>query len=348
MSGNDKAQSDAKAVKALRAAGATMIGHTNMTELAYSGLGLNPHYGTPDNAIMPGRIPGGSTSGGAVSVAQGFADIALGTDTGGSLRIPAAFNGIVGFKPTQSTVPRMGCKALSNSLDSVGPMARTVSACKLAYEAMTSLSPSHNSEWNPAFVLPTNHGLDDLDNVVAEQFEKAVSSLSRAGYKIIESAIGSFDLLKALPAGQIVAVEAQREYQDTYNEDSESLDPRIYSRMAQANGVDESQYQQTLQSRQTLIEQYQKEMLDKIVLLPTVATLPPLLSEIQNDDERYNSANLLCLRNTSIANAVDGCSISLPYGSEETTIGIMLISNSLTDLNLLSLAAHVDKVLRYS
>ncbi len=133
MADDTPAQIDALPIQRLRAAGAVLVGHTNMTEIAYSGLGLNPHYGTPDNALQPGCIPGGSTAGGAVSVALGVADIAIGTDTGGSLRIPAAFNGIVGFKPTQAAVSRLGCKALSQTLDSVGPMAASVETCRQAF-----------------------------------------------------------------------------------------------------------------------------------------------------------------------------------------------------------------------
>jgi len=144
MQNDDPASSFASPIRQLRDAGAILVGHTNMTELAYSGLGINPHYGTPKNALSPLAVPGGSTAGGAVSVAIGLADIAIGTDTGGSLRIPAAFNGIVGFKPSQATVSRDGCKALSHTLDSVGPMAKNVSACRLAYHTMRqSIEPGN-------------------------------------------------------------------------------------------------------------------------------------------------------------------------------------------------------------
>ena len=132
----DISLNDAKCISNIRKAGGLLLGHTNMTELAYSGLGINPHYGTPDNPFYPGSVPGGSTSGGAVSVALDLSDIAIGTDTGGSTRIPAAFTGITGFKPTQDSISRDGVLTLSSSLDSVGLMARNVELCKLGYHAI--------------------------------------------------------------------------------------------------------------------------------------------------------------------------------------------------------------------
>lgn len=180
MASDTPADQDADVVARLRAAGCVLVGHTNMTELAYSGLGLNPHYGTPENALYPGCIPGGSTSGGAISVAQGLADIAIGTDTGGSLRIPAAFNGIVGFKPTQSTVSRRGCKNLSHSLDSIGPMAKTVDACRAAYAVMADPDQSDTRAIKAEFVIPENFGMDDLDPAVAARFPGRCRLFDRA------------------------------------------------------------------------------------------------------------------------------------------------------------------------
>ncbi|WP_373636605.1 amidase family protein [Yoonia sp. BS5-3] len=156
------ARRDATAVERLRSAGARVIGRTTMTELAYSGLGLNPHDGTPENPLFAGHISGGSTSGGAVSVATGLADIALGSDTGGSLRIPAAFCGLVGFKPTQSSVPMAGAMPLSDSLDSVGPMARDVTTCANAWHVMAGRPVTDLPQQRPELVVPLNFGLTDL------------------------------------------------------------------------------------------------------------------------------------------------------------------------------------------
>src|SRR5436305_7181670 len=142
------AEADAPVVARLRRAGFVVIGRTNMTEFAYSGIGINPHFGTPKGIWQrgAGHVPGGSSSGGAVSVADGMAHAALGTDTGGSCRIPAAWNGIVGFKPTQRRVPLDGAVPLSTTLDSIGPIARTVKCCAvldavLADDPLAALQP---------------------------------------------------------------------------------------------------------------------------------------------------------------------------------------------------------------
>src|SRR5882757_2061013 len=180
------AEQDAPVVARLRRAGFIVIGRTNMTEFAFSGIGINPHYGTPKGAWnrSEGHVPGGSSSGAAVSVLDGMAHGALGTDTGGSCRIPAAFNGIVGYKPTQRRVPLDGAVPLSFSLDSIGPLARSVSCCAildavLANEPIVALKPRPVKGMRLA--VPTTIALDDLDAEVAETFERALKSLADHG-----------------------------------------------------------------------------------------------------------------------------------------------------------------------
>src|SRR6201994_2188766 len=180
------ADADAPVVARLRRAGFVVIGRTNMTEFAYSGIGINPHYGTPKGAWQRsvGHVPGGSSSGAAVSVLDGMAHGALGTDTGGSCRIPAAYNGIVGFKPTQRRVPLDGAVPLSFTLDSIGPLARTVACCAaldavLANEPITPLQPRPIRGMRLA--VPTTVALDDLDDAVAKTFERALDKLAREG-----------------------------------------------------------------------------------------------------------------------------------------------------------------------
>src|SRR4030081_413490 len=178
------AEDDAPAVARLRRAGFVVIGRTNMTEFAYSGIGINPHYGTPKGAWQRnvGHVPGGSSSGAAVSVVDGMAHGALGTDTGGSCRIPAAYNGIVGYKPTQRRVPLEGRVPLSFTLDSMGPLARTVGCCAvldavLANEPVQPLQP--RSIKGMRLAVPTTVALDDLEEAVARTFDRALESLSR-------------------------------------------------------------------------------------------------------------------------------------------------------------------------
>ena len=337
MTEDAPAASDARAIKQLRKSGAVFVGHTNMTELAYSGLGLNPHYGTPDNALESGCIPGGSTAGGAVSVAQGVADIAIGTDTGGSVRIPAAFNGIVGYKPTQSTVSREGCKALSQTLDSVGPMAANVEACALAYHAMSRGQPTSAKTVIPEFIVPTNYGMHDLEPEVAAAFERAVRCLSEAGFIIIEQSLSALEALKSLAPWQFSAVESRAEYDEAYRNNFSDIDPRVSSRMARADEVDAVSYRKSVNLRERLIEHYQAEIGSRILLMPTVPILAPTLKSLESDDE-YGRVNLQVLRNPSIANVMDCCSISLPFKHEENTIGVMMTATAGHDHSLLELA----------
>jgi aspartyl-tRNA(Asn)/glutamyl-tRNA(Gln) amidotransferase subunit A len=341
MASHAPAQTDAPAIKNLRDAGAIFVGHTNMTELAYSGLGLNPHYGTPENALVAGAIPGGSTSGGAVSVAQGAADIAIGTDTGGSLRIPAAFNGITGFKPTQRTVSRAGCKALSCSLDSVGPMAQSVEICAMAYQALSNGTHDNSKTVAPVFIIPTNYGMDDLDPQVHDAFKSAASRISEAGFTVEEKHIETFETLKSLAIWQFSSVESRGEYDDAFQTDRNSFDPRISSRMARADEVSAVAYRQTLNLRESLIEEYNQEIGNNILLMPTVPILPPSFEAMEDDDE-YTRVNLQVLRNPSIANVMDCCSISLPYKHVNDTIGVMLTAVALHDLSLLELAQKCE------
>ncbi|WP_299665807.1 amidase family protein [uncultured Ruegeria sp.] len=344
MENDPPAKEDAEAVKRLREAGAVFVGHTNMTELAYSGLGLNPHYGTPENALLEGCIPGGSTSGGAITVARGIADIAIGTDTGGSLRIPAAFNGIVGFKPTQSTVPRKGCKALSRSLDSVGSMAKSVSGCRMAYEVLAGDAAGKDELAEPTFVIPTNYGMDDLDPVVKAGFDEAIQVLKAKGYDIREERLEVLESLKNLPVWHFSAIESRGEYDDAYQARRDIMDPRVAgpTRMGRADEVDAVSYRKTLNMREDLIAQYNQEMGGKVLIMPTVPIMPPTFADIENDED-YGRLNLQVLRNPSVGNVMNACSISLPFVNDDKTIGIMMIACGGCDLALLGVAARVEK-----
>ncbi len=344
MADDAPAENDALPIQRLRAAGAVMLGHTNMTEVAYSGLGLNPHYGTPDNALQPGCIPGGSTAGGAVSVALGVADIAIGTDTGGSLRIPAAFNGIVGFKPTQATVSRRGCKALSQTLDSVGPMAASVETCRQAFQTMRDDANAPEREIDHVFIIPTNYGMDDLQPEVAAAFEYAVSRLTDAGFDIRRGPIDSLESLKSLAVWQFAAVEAYANYADAFTSRRDQFDPRVSSRIARAESLSAVEYRKTLNQRDELIQQYQAEMMGKVLLMPTVPILAPQLADL-DDDDVYSQLNLQVLRNPSIANVMNCCSISLPVIHEGHATGLMLTAEAFSDQSLLELAARCESVL---
>lgn len=346
MEDDAAATQDAPPISQLKEAGAVLVGHTNMTELAFSGLGINPHYGTPANTLVPGSVPGGSTAGGAVSVATGLADIAVGTDTGGSLRIPAAFNGIVGYKPSQISVSRQGCKTLSGSLDSVGPMAKNVAAVRLAYHAMRQPVNSYKTFQTPTFVVPTNFGMDDLDTAVSEAFSSAVDKLSNTGFSIEERAIPVLDTLKSLTLWHFASVESLAEYEHAMDVHIDKIDPRVASRIARAKDVDAVSYCQSLSARRLLIEQHQSEESDSIILMPTCPVLPPKLADLLDDDDRYYASNLQVLRNPSVANALDACSISLPFKHASHTVGIMLTAANLYDDALLNVAQQCEHVFK--
>ncbi|GAB3488886.1 amidase family protein [Marinomonas epiphytica] len=338
----EPATKDAEAVKRLRQAGAYLLGHTNMTELAYSGLGVNPHYGTPQSPLYPGAIAGGSTSGGAVSVALGMADIALGSDTGGSLRIPAAFCGVTGFKPTQQSVSLQGALPLSNSLDSIGPIANKVSDCEAAWRVLSGETGVAEEATQAHFIVPTNFGFDDMDATVKTAFNDFVNKLKKLpGITVEEKVLSIFDEYKKLPVWQFSAVESSRYYQDGLGVALESLDPRVASRMARAQQVTEQEFAETCEQRAELIKAYKEQVGDAKLLLPTVAILPPKLSSLEQDSD-YDRINLLCLRNTSIANVLDACSISLPYQYKGDHIGIMLTGINGSDLSLLGVAKRLE------
>ncbi|SHE81071.1 aspartyl-tRNA(Asn)/glutamyl-tRNA(Gln) amidotransferase subunit A [Marinomonas polaris DSM 16579] len=347
------AKQDAAAVALLRAAGASFLGHTNMTELAYSGLGLNPHYGTPDNPIKAGRITGGSTSGGAASIALGIADAALGTDTGGSLRIPAAFCGLTGFKPSQQTVSRKGCLPLSDSLDSVGPIAKTVEECELLWRVLSGVASSadttKSTDSSPLsqlkIVVPSNFGMNDLDALVEEGFAEKLAQLEAAGVVVERRFIDALEVYKTLPVWQFSAFESQAFYSQDYDLEKADIDPRVASRLARAKTINAEDFQQTQAARKAFIKQVSEAEPNTVFLLPTVAVAAPKLSDLEKDSE-YDRLNLLCLRNTSLANVLDGCSISLPFNFQQEPMGLMLTAGNGMDQALFDLAKQLEPIVR--
>src|SRR6266705_892300 len=253
------AEADAPVVARLRRAGFVVIGRTNMTEFAYSGIGINPHYGTPKSAWnrSVGHVPGGSSSGAAVSVADGMAHGALGTDTGGSCRIPAAFNGIVGFKPTQRRVPLDGGVPLSSSLDSFGPLARTVGCCAvldavLANEAIVPVLPRPIKGMRLA--VPTTLALDELDDAVARTFERVLEILSRQGALIERIAVPEFlDIGLMNAKGGFAAAESYAWHRYLIASKGNVYDPRVSMRILRGESFSAADYIDLLGARKSLI-----------------------------------------------------------------------------------------------
>ena len=246
LSGAPNAPSDAVIVGRLRAAGAIIVGKTNMTEFAYSTLGLNPHYGTPRNPCDPARIPGGSSSGAAAAVAYGLSMASIGSDTGGSVRIPAAFCGLVGFKPTQGRIPRGGMFPLSLSLDSIGPIASSVACCALldgvmAGEALRSLPEVPVRGLRLA--IPTRYLTEGLDSAVGRAFESALARLRAAGARTVDSPLAGFDVLDEIEAlGGVIGPEAYAVHRPLLGEQRERYDPRVRSRLEESSTVTAANY----------------------------------------------------------------------------------------------------------
>jgi aspartyl-tRNA(Asn)/glutamyl-tRNA(Gln) amidotransferase subunit A len=327
------------------------MGRVNMTEFAFSGLGINPHYGTPaspwDRASK--RIPGGSSSGTAVAVADGMVAAGLGTDTGGSCRIPAAFCGVVGYKPTARRVPISGVLPLAPSLDSVGPLAPSVACCAvidaiLAGEAPALPAPA--SVVGLRLAVPANVVLDGLDDTVAAAFDRALSALSQAGAVITHLHVPEFADMAAVNAnGGFAASEAYAWHRRLLAEKGAGYDPRIRVRISRGEGFTAADYLDLVAARDRIIASFNARTagFDALVL-PTVPIIAPTIAEL--DDERaYNRINLHILRNTAIGNFLDRCAISLPcHRAGEAPVGLMLMGNTMGDARLFSIAAAVEAV----
>ena len=342
------ATADAAAVARLRAAGFILIGRTNMTEFAYSGLGLNPHYGTPRSVWdrEAGRIPGGSSSGAAVSVADGMAHAALGTDTGGSCRIPAAFNGLTGFKPTARRVPQGGVVPLSPSLDSIGPIARSV-ACCTALDAVLS-GESHSRPVPDCrglrLLVPLTIALDGLDDKVSKDFEVALGRLSKAGAQIFEIPVPEFGEIAALQAkGGLTAAESFAYHRGMIEEKAALYDPRVLKRILRGAEQSAADYIDVVNARNSLIRRASQRLaLFDALVMPTVPVVAPLLGDVEAE-AAYTAANLLVLRNSTLINMIDGCAISLPiHEAGSAPVGLTVAGHSGDDAALLAIASAIE------
>jgi aspartyl-tRNA(Asn)/glutamyl-tRNA(Gln) amidotransferase subunit A len=347
------ATADAPVVARLRRAGFVVIGRTNMTEFAYSGMGINPHYGTPKGAWQrgTGHVPGGSSSGAAVSVVDGMAHGALGTDTGGSCRIPAAYNGIVGFKSTQRRVPLDGAVPLSFTLDSIGPLARTVSCCAvldavLANEPVTPLQPRPIRGMRLA--VPNTVALDDLEDAVAKTFERALEKLAREGALIERIAVPEFlDVAPMSAKGGFAAAESYAWHRYLIVAKGDIYDPRVASRIMRGESQSAADYIDLVNARKSLVARATVRLAPyDALVLPTTANTPPRIADMK-DDQAFTKANLLSLRNCTLINMIDGCGISLPtHRGGDAPVGLMLAAAGGSDRRIFELAAAMEGVIR--
>jgi aspartyl-tRNA(Asn)/glutamyl-tRNA(Gln) amidotransferase subunit A len=313
------AKADAVAVARLRAAGAIVMGHTNMTEFAFSGLGVNPHYGTPLNPYDRAgrRIPGGSSSGAAVSVTDGMAYAAVGSDTGGSVRIPAALCGLTGFKPTARRIPLDGALPLSSTLDSVGSLAPTVACCArmdavLAGLAQPSIRPLEVK--NLRFAVLQGYVLEGLDAHVAAAFSSALALLSRSGAHLEEVTFRSLDGIPlANQKGGFAAAEAYPWHRSLLEAHASDYDPRIASRILRGKEMTAADYIELGQTRRRIIAEADRTFAAfDAILMPAVPCIAPRIADLEATDGAYFAANALILRNPSVINFLDGCALSVP------------------------------------
>jgi aspartyl-tRNA(Asn)/glutamyl-tRNA(Gln) amidotransferase subunit A len=344
---------DSWVVAKLRAAGAVVIGRTNMTEFAYSGLGINPHFGTPRNPWDrdAARIPGGSSSGAAVSVSDGMAAAAIGTDTGGSVRIPAALCGLTGFKTTVGRISLAGCLPLSQTLDSAGPLAPSVACCALLDQVLRGAAPKPVTALPLAglrLAVPQTLVLDEADRYVLGAFDAALRALSRAGARIVEIAFAELtEIAAASPHGGILGAEAWTNHRGTLAARGDLVDPRVRKRIERGARLTAADYLDAVHVRAELIARSAAVTAPfDAILMPTVVRVAPTIAELEAADDVYAKMNLLILRNTAFANFLERCALSLPiHEPGEAPVGLMLMGERNEDDRLLRIALAVEAAL---
>ena len=350
---NSPAKTDSTSVARLRNAGAIIIGHTNMTEFAYSGLGINPHYGTAKNPWdrKTGRIPGGSSAGAAISVTDGMASFALGSDTGGSIRIPSSFCGLTGFKPTQKRVPASEAYPLVPTLDTAGPLAHTVTCCAIVDSILSGEEPKpliSKSLKDLRLAVPQTLVLEDLDQHVTSCFSRALNKLSAAGAKIIDIPFTELEEISKINAGGAIYAEAYIAHRDIINKHADQYDPRVRKRLLRTKNISGDDYLVAMRARDQLIDEANKvtSQFDAL-LMPTTPTIAPPIKALEKDEKLYSETNILTLRNTFCFNFLDRCALSIPMQPQNAApTGLMVVGETMGDHRLLSIGLTIEKALK--
>jgi len=349
---NTPARVDAPAVARLRAAGAILIGRSNMVEFAFGGVGLNPHYGTPKNPYdrATGRVPGGSTSGGAVAQADGMCVMALGSDTRGSIRQPAALCGVTGFKPTTRRVPREGAFPLSTTLDSIGPLANSVACCAVYDAILAGEKPDPLLELpikGLRLMLPRSGALDDLDTHVTRTFVSTLSRLGKAGAVLTEVKVPAFDRqAEYFKHGGFAGAEAYHIHKPNLGRAAE-FDPRVAKRVMMGWEMSADDYLTLGELRAAFIREVEALAAPyDAIIMPTVPCVAPTIAETQASDEDYFRWNARIMRNTGLINFLDGCAATLPCHAKGTApVGLMVCGTAMSDRRTLAVAAAVEQAL---
>lgn len=344
------ASTDAPVVKRLRDAGAVIVGRTHMTEVAFTGLGPNPHEPVPGNPHDRARVPGGSSSGAAVSAVDGMAEIAIGSDTGGSIRVPAALCGAVGFKPTSGRVPTAGAFSLSSTLDTIGPIALSVADCALADAVLAgevAEVPDASEPGSFRFVVPRGRLFDQAEPAVLDAFEQSLGLLRSAGISVCDGSIEP--ILDTIAEIDLIGTIAGAEVAETLRSlgvaKLEVLDPRIRARIEASAAMPAVDYIRMLRLRDAAVRSFGGVLAPgEVLVLPTTPIRAPLLEAVEAP-AAFSAANSLVLRNTRIANQLDCPSFSLPMPLDGLPAGIMLISARHSDRFLFTVARRVEAVL---
>jgi aspartyl-tRNA(Asn)/glutamyl-tRNA(Gln) amidotransferase subunit A len=346
------AHEDAIVVQRLKNAGAIILGRTNMTEFAFSGLGLNPHYGTPVNPAFTHerRIPGGSSSGAAVSVARGIVPVAVGTDTGGSVRIPAAFCGLVGFKPTANTISRDGVLPLSPTLDSVGIIGRNVADCTGVFDVIRDRPGPARFERPPhryRLGVVENYVTGGVTDEVRAGVGRALSALERGGVSLEPIVLPELDEIPDMTrAAGFSPVESYAWHAPFLKDRESEYDPRVLVRILAGAAMSGPAYFALLARRATLIRLVAQRMAGFDALIwPTVPIVAPAFASLESD-KAYHDANGLVLRNPTVVNLFDGCAVSLPCPVDGAPVGLTLAARGGLDDHLLCVAACAEKLLK--
>lgn len=356
LRGAAPAAADAALVNAAARAGMVNVGTVNMTEFAYSGIGLNPHYGTPRNPrdATVARSPGGSSSGSGAVVAAGIVPVSMGTDTGGSIRIPASFNGVVGYKTSVGHYPMEGVFPLSRSLDTLGPLAQTVADCVLTDAALRGLrapmvAPAPLDALD--FVIPDTHMMDDLAPAVAANFDAAVARLDKAGARLRQIALPELREVVDLMGryGPLASAEAM----DVHHErlagpEVDQIDPRVVRRIRMADGMSAVDLIRLMRGRRDWISRINDRLGNAILICPTTPTVAMPIAPLEADVEVFFHHNFRTLRNTAIGNFLDWCGLSIPSGQDSDAMptGFMMCAPHGQDRAVLAAGLAIEPLVR--
>ena len=349
-----KAEDQACAAHAA-AAGMVCLGKLNMSELAYSGLGLNPHFGTPvnPNDRNTHRSPGGSSSGAGAALAAGLTPCAIGSDTGGSVRIPAAFNGVVGYKPSENRIDKAGTVPLSRTLDTIGPLARSVTDCVLLDMVLRGAvvpAASRTKIRGLPVLVPTNIIFDGAEGAVLDNFEQSLDALGRAGAAIRREPVTAFDESAELTArhGSLTAAEAYHEYRDIVDGERAALvDRRVVHRILGGKRMSAYDLLALQEGRRRLIPAVKRQIGDGVMAMPTCAITAPAVAPLEADDELFHRLNLLTLRNTMLGNIMMLCGLALPngQGANGMPTSLLISAGHGEDEKLLSYGLEIERLL---